>query len=222
MTAKGGLQVLLAENIYKKFNEPILKNVTLEAETGEIIGIAGKNGSGKSTLLSIITGLLPPDSGKIYLEKRLVGYVPQDAALFDNLTVKDNLRFWAAAHKVSWKDTDISADLLKKRVNTLSGGMKKQLSIALACLHRPQWLVMDEPSAALDIGFKGSLYQMFQDIRGEGRGIIFSSHQPDELMWCDRVYILRDGVFVYADDPKKLDDLPAMLYGGKFGGLHND
>jgi ABC-2 type transport system ATP-binding protein len=222
--------VILAENIYKKFNEPVLKGVTLEAEPGEIIGIAGENGSGKSTLLSIITGLLAPDSGKVNLERSLVGYVPQEAALFDNLTVKDNLRFWAAAYSLSWKDvlpelpSDMSSDapFLKKKVRSLSGGMKKRLSIALACLHRPKWLVMDEPSSALDIGFKGALFEMFQDIRADalGRGVIFTSHQPDELMWCDRIYILRGGLFVYEGSPRELDGLPAALYGER--GRKND
>ena len=214
MLSKGGIFVIFAEDVYKKFKTPVLKGVTLEAKAGEIIGIAGENGSGKSTLLSIISGLLAPDAGRVVLEAGSIGYVPQETALFDHLSVKDNLRFWAAAYGVSWKDTDIAHDgaLLKQKVHQLSGGTKKRLSIALACLPRPQWLVMDEPTAALDIGFKGGLFKMLQSIRAEGRGVIFTSHQPDELMWCDRIYILRSGVFVFAGDPKNLSNLPMVLY----------
>lgn len=213
--------MLMAKDIHKKFYEPVLKGVTLQAQAGEIIGIAGKNGSGKSTLLSIIAGLTAPDAGQITLDgeplvKKRIGYVPQEGTLFENLSVKDNLRFWASAYSQPWQNAlpmlPREASFLKKRAGHLSGGMKKRLAIALACLHQPTWLLMDEPSAALDIGFKGHLSQMIQDIKAEGRGILFTSHQPDELMWCDRLYILNEGVFVYNDDPKKLtgQDLYAL------------
>jgi len=102
--------------------------------------------------------------------------------------------------------------MLKKRVSQLSGGMKKRLSIALACLHNPQLLIMDEPSAALDIGFKGELKQMMDKIRSQGRSVIFSTHQPDELTWCDRIYILKKGVFIYEGKPQELGDLSKILY----------
>ena len=216
--------MLLAKDIHKKFSESVLRGVTLEAKAGEIIGIAGKNGSGKSTLLSIMTGLLMPDGGQVTLEeeplkKRInsIGYVPQEAALFENLSVKDNLRFWASARGLPWKETSLmlSEDkaFLKKRVSRLSDGMKRRLSIILACMHSPKWLVLDEPSANLDIGFKGDLIQIIKDISAEGGGVIFTSHQPDELMWCDRIYILRGGVFVYSGDPKELGDISKVLYG---------
>jgi len=226
--------MLLAKDIHKKYKVPVLSGVTLQAEPGEIIGLAGENGSGKSTLLAIIAGLTSPDTGRVTIDgkpliERQIGYVPQEGTLFENLSVKDNLRFWASAYDRPW-ETALSMlpqdeGFIKKRAGHLSGGMKKRLSIALACLHHPRWLIMDEPSAALDIGFKGYLSQMIQNVKSEGRGVIFTSHQPDELMWCDRVYVLHDGIFVYSGDPKALNEqaLYALTRGGDvIGHSHHD
>ena len=214
--------MIKAENIHKKYKEPVLKGVSLEVKPGEVIGIAGENGSGKSTLLSIISGFIQADAGKLSIEGQ-IGYVPQETALFENLSVKDNLRFWAAAYGLKWKESvntlpagwlDMQeAGFMKKKVRHLSGGMKKRLTITLACLNKPQWLLMDEPSAALDIGFKKILSQMIEDIRGSGRGVIFTSHQADELLWCDRIYVLREGVFAYSGPPTDLSGLSEVLYG---------
>ncbi|MCL2422062.1 MAG: ATP-binding cassette domain-containing protein, partial [Defluviitaleaceae bacterium] len=101
--------MLLANNIHKKYKTPVLSGVTLQAEAGEVIGLAGENGSGKSTLLSIMAGLISPDAGQVTIDgkpiaERQIGYVPQDSALFENLSVRDNLRFWASAYHCRWQD----------------------------------------------------------------------------------------------------------------------
>jgi len=209
--------MLSASNIQKKYASPVLKGVSLQINQGEIIGIAGENGSGKSTLLAILAGILDADSGEVNIDGE-IGYVPQEPALFDNLSVKDNLRFWAKAYKQDWKKVlHLLPDesMLKKRIVQLSGGMKKRLSIVLACLNDPQLLIMDEPTAALDIGFKGELKQMLDQIRIQNRTVIFSTHQPDELAWCDRIYILREGLFIYEGSPGDMKDLSQALYGGE-------
>jgi ABC-2 type transport system ATP-binding protein len=153
--------------------------------------------------------------------------VPQENALFDHLNVRDNLRFWAAAYGFPWEPAlDIlrvgkseQREFLKKKVKTLAGGMKKRLSIALACLHSPRYLIMDEPSAALDIGFKKSLADMLANIRGEGRCVVLTSHQPDELQSCDRIYVLSGGAFVYRGSPQGLgEDFTQALFGLTGGG----
>jgi len=205
--------LILTKNVCKKFQKPVLNNINFEGKTGEIIGIAGENGSGKSTLLSIVAGLMKPDGGEVHVTGK-IGYVPQENALFDNLSVRDNLNFWASAYGVKEAEYGgwLDGGMMKKKVYELSGGMKKRLSIALACLHKPDWLIMDEPSAALDIGFKGILLKNLEERRGAGAGVVFTSHQPDELLWCDRIYILRDGAFVYEGKPQGID-LPEVLYG---------
>jgi len=221
--------MLIANDICKKYKHPVLAGVSCKISEGEIIGIAGENGSGKSTLLSILVTLLSPDKGTVTLDgipltpaslKTNIGYVPQENALFDHLTVQDNLRFWAAAYGAILDETVLLTKMFpriqearKKKVAHLSGGMKKQLSIAIACMNNPRFLIMDEPSAALDIGFKRTLLEIFEGVKAEGRSCIFTSHQPDELLWCDRIYVLRNGVFAYEGTPRELEpDFSERLY----------
>jgi len=217
--------MLVAKDIYKKYKHPVLSGVSCSVAEGEIIGIAGENGSGKSTLLSILVSLLSPDTGTVTLDgmplspailKSNIGYVPQENALFEHLTVLDNLRFWAAAYGAVLDENALFPrirEARKKKVAHLSGGMKKQLSIAIACLNNPRFLIMDEPSAALDIGFKRSLLDIFKKTKAEGRSCVFTSHQPDELLWCDRIYVLRNGVFAYEGAPQDLgNDFAERLY----------
>jgi len=218
------------ENVYKKYKRTVLSGVSLNAEPGEIIGVAGENGSGKSTLLSIMTSVIKPDSGKVSVEgedvfknrktlRRKVGFVPQENSLFGNLTARDNLKFWASAYGCDWKNAlnYLSADdlFLKTKVEKLSGGMRKRLSIAVSLAHDPLYLVMDEPTAGLDIGFKQSFVETALELKKRGRGVIFTSHQPDELLACDRIYVLKGGTFVYEGPPDKLasdGDFVSALY----------
>ena len=208
--------MISAEKIFKKYKKPVLSGVSLNISKGEVVGIGGENGSGKSTLLSVLGGFIKADSGEVKISGT-VGYVPQETALFDNLSVKDNLRFWASAYNVPYDGVSIGEmigdDYINKKVRHLSGGMKKRLSIALASLHNPDCLIMDEPTAALDIGFKRIMAQLIEDMRANGKAVIFTSHQPDELLWCDRVYILRGGKFVYAGEPEEMGSLSEVLYG---------
>ena len=208
--------MIFAKNISKKYTRPVLRKVTFRAEIGEIVGIAGENGSGKSTMLSILAGLLLPDEGEVH-SSGSIGYVPQENALFENLSVNDNLRFWSSAYGIS-PDPDLikkfenfDDGFMKKKVKHLSGGMKKRLSIALASLHEPGCLIMDEPTGALDIRFKGLLLELIKDMQSAGKTVIFTTHQPDELAWCDRIYILKDGVFTYEGPLGGIDNLEEAL-----------
>lgn len=229
--------MLVAEQIFKQYKKPVLNGVSLTVSAGEIIGIAGENGSGKSTLLSVLTGILRPDSGRVTVEgedifqnpralRRWIGYVPQDNSLFDNLTAMDNIKFWASAYGAPWQkafaflfpneSAETQKQFLKTKASKLSGGMKKRLSIALSMLHDPAYLLMDEPTAALDIGFKWLFNETLSLLKERGQTVIFTSHQPDELLHCDRLYVLRDGVFAFEGEPQALGgdaDFTQTLYG---------
>jgi ABC-2 type transport system ATP-binding protein len=162
--------------------------------------------------------------------KKYIGYVPQENALFDSLSALDNLKYWAAAYGADWKNAlpylfpgvitvtdekrkrnsllrhnDDIRDFLRKKAGKLSGGMKKRLSIALSMMHDPLYLIMDEPSAGLDIGFKWSLTETIRDLCGKGRCVIITTHQPDELLLCDRIYILKNGGFIFEGPPSELN-----------------
>ena len=209
------------QNIQKRFGrKQVLNGVSLAADPGTCVGIVGKNGSGKSTLLSILAGILKPDGGKVTWggddllssPKKLadtIGYVPQGTPLFDELTALDNLRLWYAG-----KSRDLAQDLkdgvpamldipsfLHVPVRQMSGGMKKRLSISCAMAHRPPVLLLDEPSAALDLSAKAAIHAYFREFTRQGGILLLSTHDAPEFELCDKLYLLKDGALTpYAYD----------------------
>lgn len=198
--------MLEIQGIKKKYGrKEVLKNINLKIEKGQCVGIIGPNGSGKSTLLSIIVGVLKPSSGKIVMQGD-IGYVPQDNALMEELTVKDNLEFWCAAYgkrvkEVLAENTYTKAlgieEMLGQKVKRLSGGMKKRVNIAIALINNPTYIILDEPCNALDIIYKNEVVDYLLELKKEGKTIIYTSHSGDEVeRLCDKVCILKDGYIV--------------------------
>ena len=189
----------------------ILKGVTLNIEFGSCIGILGGNGSGKTTILSILAGITDADEGEFICEdydllkddKRrrfLVGIIPQCNPLIEELSGKDNLLLWhdrkylnMSAKEGIIKELGITK-FINKRVSTLSEGMKKRLSIACAVKEHSKILLMDEPSAALDIVAKEIIHEYIKKFIDMGGIVILVTHDEGELNLCDRHYILKDGV----------------------------
>lgn len=189
----------------------ILKGVTLNIEFGSCIGILGGNGSGKTTILSILAGITDADEGEFICEdydllkddKRrrfLVGIIPQCNPLIEELSGKDNLLLWhdrkylnMSAKEGIIKELGITK-FINKRVSTLSEGMKKRLSIACAVKKHSKILLMDEPSAALDIVAKEIIHEYIKKFTDMGGIVILVTHDEGELNLCDRHYILKDGV----------------------------
>lgn len=190
--------------------KPVLTDVCLTAAGGECIGILGANGSGKSTLLSILAGILPRDGGSFLLDgedlfrdpKRrsaLVGYVPQGVALMEELSARDNLRLWYDAQTL---EQELSGgvlsmlgigEFLKTPVHKLSGGMKKRLSIGCAVAGRPPVLLLDEPTAALDLACKQHIDSYLRTYKAAGGLLLLITHDAAELSLCDRLFILKNG-----------------------------
>ena len=160
----------------------ILDGLTFTAQPGECVVFAGHNGAGKSTALSLIAGALRPTSGSVQLKGR-VGLVPQGTALFEDMTVRDNLAFFAGAAgcRVPEKLPFGVERNAGKRVSRLSGGMKKQVSIACALLGDPQILLLDEPCAGLDVIYREELIDLIRTLKQEGRTVIYVSHEPIEF-----------------------------------------
>ena len=189
----------------------ILKGVTLNIEFGSCIGILGGNGSGKTTILSILAGITDADEGEFICEdydllkddKRrrfLVGIIPQCNPLIEELSGKDNLLLW---HDRKYLDMSAKEGIIKelgitkfinKRVSTLSGGMKKRLSIACAVKKHSKILLMDEPGAALDIVAKEIIHEYIKKFTDMGGIVILVTHDEGELNLCDRHYILKEGI----------------------------
>jgi ABC-2 type transport system ATP-binding protein len=186
------------ENVSKSYGrQNVLVNVSLTVNDGEAVCIAGPNGCGKSTLLKIAAGVMKPDSGSVGIvgERTALGYVPQEPPLIEELSVRDNLRFWyctggANVEKMCGQPPVATLEILPfidKKVSCLSGGMKKRVSIACACGGNPAILVMDEPGASLDAEFKRKLREFIAEFTGNGGIVLFSSHEDAEIAMADRI-----------------------------------
>lgn len=206
------------QDIHKSYRSAqILRGVCMEADEGSMTCILGKNGCGKSTLLSILAGVIRADSGSFFYEaepsgpvdlfrrrldaSRLIGYVPQSTPLLEELTALDNLRLWYTGGKKVLRQEleegvlkDLNIDLfLHKNVRTLSGGMKKRLSIGCALAHHPRILLLDEPGAALDLIAKEQIVTWLKSFCEKGGIVLLASHELGEIENCNRAFILKDG-----------------------------
>ena len=195
-----------------------LNNLNFTIKSGEIFGLLGPNGAGKSTFISVLTTLSKPTSGDIFIKgfsvtkqsdkiKRSIGFVPQDIALYSVLSGLDNLNFWAGIYGLrgELKRKRIQealsvvrlSDRAKDRVETYSGGMKRRLNIAVALLHQPEILVMDEPTVGVDIQSRKYIIDGIKELRKIGRTVIFTSHYIDEMeALCDRLAIIHKGTIL--------------------------
>ena len=195
--------MLELSRIVKSFGSSrVLDGVNLKVDDGEAVCIAGANAAGKTTLLTIAAGMQKPDSGSVAAEGKL-GYVPQEPALFGEMTVRDHLRLWYAANNLPGKllfsasapETLLGLHLLaRKRVDRLSGGVRKRLSIACALAGDPPGLLLDEPFTALDLQTKTDILALLSDLKQRRKGLLFTSHDPSAVAAAaDRVLLLRDG-----------------------------
>jgi len=207
--------MLLVEfkKVQKKYkNEIILEDINFTIEKGQVVGIIGPNGIGKSTTLSLLTGLSKVTKGKIkYYDKKdfqsKIGYVPQKNALYENLSGFDNLSFYYDILGIKGKKKEkIKAigrylDLenqLDKKVSKYSGGMKRKLDIGAAILNDPEILIMDEPTAGLDIVTRKSILNLVKKLNEEGKTVIFTSHYVNEMKnLCDKVILLKEKNIIF-------------------------
>lgn len=200
------------KNISKKYGKTlILDNISFNIEKGDCIGIVGRNGAGKSTLLSILSGTGKPDSGEFIINNKnvfqnkkmfrtLIGYVPQENPLINELSVLDNLKLWYCNSRLGLKKEledgilsylDINS-MLKKKVENLSGGMKKRLSIGIALAGHPPILILDEPGTALDPACKDDIKKYLNHYLDIGGTIIISTHDEMEISMCNRLLLMKD------------------------------
>ncbi len=203
----------------------ILTAASFSMPEGTCTGIIGKNGSGKSTLLSILAGVCKAEGAFFYqgkdllkekkLRQNLVAYVPQGLPLFPELTGLDNLLLWYKCRKKDLserleKDLLLNLqikDLLNLKVNKMSGGMKKKLSIACALSENPQILLLDEPTSALDICARMQIKEYLDKFRKAGKSIILVTHNEDEIRFCNQCFMLNNGIlspYTFTGDLKKL------------------
>jgi ABC-2 type transport system ATP-binding protein len=207
------------DNVVKSFGTlRALDGITLRVRQGEIYGLLGPNGSGKTTLIRAIVGLVAPDSGSVsVLGHRMpdlnilssVGYMTQAAALYPDLSVEENLRFFAAISGADGNVTEVlkTVELEERRksvVSTLSGGMRQRCSLACALVHHPRLLLLDEPTVGVDPQLRVQFWEHFREMASAGTTILVSSHVMDEAERCQRLGLIRFGKLLAEGSPNEV------------------
>ena len=211
-------------NLIKNYGRvKALQGLDLTIEPGQIYGLLGPNGSGKSTLIKALVGAIKPTAGKVSVlgyampkEARSVrsrlGYMPQNPALYGDISVRANVKFFACAHKLDHLEERIDrvltfvglADMAGRKTETLSGGLKQRCSLACALIHEPELLLLDEPTAGVDPVLKEGFWKHFRALKDQGKTIIITTHLMDEPLICDRLGILREGRLIIEDTPERI------------------
>lgn len=220
------MPILTARDIVQRFGkQEVLRGVSLDVERGEVLGLLGPSGAGKTTFVNIIAGVAEPVSGSVeafgepmpslHLMRRM-GYMAQSDALYYDLTGPENLAFFgtiygltgatrARAAARALETAHLAADP-RKQVRDYSGGMRRRLSLATALMHDPEMLILDEPTIGLDPLHRVDIWDAFRRIAAEGRTLIVTTHVMDEAERCDRLAMIRDGVFIAIGSPEELKE----------------
>lgn len=211
MTTSPALDVRAVEKSFA--GRKALSGMELSVAPGELLGIVGPNGAGKSTLVRSIAGRIQPDSGEIRVfghpagsaaATEMVGFVPQDLALYPILTARENLAAFARYQRIGGSelkqvvDDALAWTALRDRANDrasrLSGGMKRRLNMAAGILHGPKLLLLDEPTVGVDPQSRERIYEMIEELRGRGMSMVYTSHYMEEVeRLCDRIVIVDHG-----------------------------
>ena len=200
-----------------------LRDVSFEVDESEVFGVVGPDGAGKSTLFNILTTLLLPDSGDAavlgldvrtrYLEiRKHIGYLPGTFSLYPDLTVEENLVFFATMYQSSIKENmPLIASIwsqiepFKKRfAGKLSGGMKQKLALCCALIHKPVLLFLDEPTTGVDPVSRKEFWEILRSIKQQGISVMVSTPYMDEATLCDRIALMQDGQIMRLDTPKNI------------------
>ncbi len=216
------------ESLTKKYrNFTAVDNLNLEVEKGEIFGIIGHNGAGKTTTLKMIVGLLAPTSGSINvmgwdmtkqstIAKKVIGYLPEESPLYENMTVQEYLMFFAELYELPKSYTKERMNLLLKSLKLdetnkftgeLSKGMKRKVSIARTLLHDPDLLILDEPNSGLDPLTSFFIIDYLKKLNKQGKTVVVSAHNLFHVEYiCDRVGIIKNGKLVVCDTIEAMRD----------------
>ncbi len=214
------------QNISKSYNEvKALKEISLEVNRGELFGLIGPDGAGKTTLLRILTTLLLPNSGVAKMDglnvgkefkkvRHIVGYMPGRFSLYQDLSVEENLNFFATVFGTTVEENyDLIRDIYyqiepfkKRRAGKLSGGMKQKLALSCALIHKPKILILDEPTTGVDAVSRKEFWEMLKDLQKKDITILVSTPYMDEADLCDRVALIQNGEILDVDTPSRITE----------------
>lgn len=221
------MAIVSVENLkmsYDKGRVKALKGVTFDVEEGEIFGLIGPDGAGKTSLFRILTTLLLADSGKAVVDgmdvvndykkiRRHIGYMPGRFSLYQDLTVEENLSFFATVFNTTIEENyhlveDIYRQIepfKKRKAGKLSGGMKQKLALSCALIHAPHVLFLDEPTTGVDPVSRKEFWEMLQKLKKNFKlSIVVSTLYMDEALQCDRIALIQDGQFLTIDTPENI------------------
>ena len=226
---KEPIHALVADSLVKQYKNsatPALNNLNLQVQKGDFFGLLGANGAGKTTAISIFSGFFPPDRGTVLIMgmdfrrqandiRQILGLVPQEIALYDNLTGQENLRFFGQLYGFGGKELqeriDQCLDFAKlsdqatRRVATYSGGMKRRLNLATGLLHGPQILFLDEPTVGIDTHSRHLIHKQLVELNRAGTTILYTTHYMEEAQeLCSRIGIIDDGRIIEQGIPDEL------------------
>jgi ABC-2 type transport system ATP-binding protein len=210
-------------------NIEAVRNVSFSIEKGEIFGILGPNGAGKSTIVNILNTLVRPDKGDVIIDginirgdgnavKMIMGVVPQEIALYEELTAYENLMFWGGLYNIPKpvliENANRTLDIVdlssrkKDRIKTFSGGMKRRINIACSLLHNPRILVLDEPTVGVDPQNRNHIFEVIERLHDEGMTIIYTTHYMEEAeRFCDKIAIMDVGRIIALGTLKELREM---------------
>ncbi len=223
------MELLKVQALFKAFG-PIraVDSVSFEVRSGEIYGLLGPNGAGKTTTISMICGLLKPDAGEVIVAgtpfwsdpqkaKRIMGVVPQELAIYEELTGRENLEFWGRMTGLSASDARARAvellealtltDRATDAVKTYSGGMKRRVNLGCALLHQPKLLLLDEPTVGIDPQARLNILEFIRNLRDSGTAILYTTHYLEEAeALCQRIGIIDHGQLLAEGTLKELQE----------------
>lgn len=218
---------IVLKNVIKRYGSLLaVDNINLTIEKGEIFGLLGPNGAGKSTTIKMIMGLLKPDSGDITVKdmnvnkhnleaKKLFGFVPQDLAIYEDISAKENMEFFGKLYGLRGKKLKEKVnnaleftgliDKQKEKPKKLSGGMKRRLNIACAIVHEPEFIIMDEPTVGIDPQSRNHILESVKELNRRGATVIYTSHYMEEVQTiCNRVGIIDYGKLIALGNQEEL------------------
>ena len=190
-------------------------HITFSVRAGEFYGLLGPNGAGKTTTITMVSGILPPDTGTICVAgipvyggslavRHRMGIVPQEIALYDELSALDNLKFWGSLYGITGHAAHVRArqllewvglaDRMQHAVKMYSGGMKRRVNIAASLMHDPALIIMDEPTVGIDPQSRNKIYELLEDLHAQGKSILYTTHYMEEAeRMCNRIGIMDKG-----------------------------
>jgi ABC-2 type transport system ATP-binding protein len=237
------MNAVTLQNITKTYDKGkvlAVNDVSFEVGKGELFGLIGPDGAGKTSIFRVLTTLLLPEKGTATVAgfdtvkdyraiRNIVGYMPGKFSLYQDLTVEENLNFFAtlfgttveANYSLIKEIYEQIAPFKTRRAGKLSGGMKQKLALCCALIHKPEVLFLDEPTTGVDVVSRREFWEMLKRLKQQGITILVSTPYMDEAVLCERIALIQNGKILQIDTPENIiDSFPAQLYAAKAGNIY--